>query len=178
MILIGISGKKKSGKDTVADILATKLGLSFEKFAFAGPLKQEVAKACGVTVAYIEEHKTHFRPILQWWGTEFRRRLHGENYWIEKWLKQLADTDVNVVFTTDVRFKNEADVIHDAGGFLVRVSRNHTADVMPDLDVHASETELDFYGHFDYQIRNDLSVKSLELCVDDLVLTLKRKGLV
>lgn len=155
MNLIGISGKKRTGKDTVADILV-RLHPNTIKYYFAAPLKQEVARACGVSVEYIDAHKANFRLILQGWGTNFRRDLHDKNYWVRKMEIAIAHLEkFNTVVIPDVRFKNEYDFIKKNGGKVLRVSR---ATGMQ--DTHPSETELD-KEKFDEIILNDSTIDHL-----------------
>jgi len=155
-----LAGKKLSGKDTVADMLeelAKKDGWTVKQFAFANAVKRELADACDVTVDYIEKHKNMFRLGLQWWGTEFRRAMHGDKYWIKQLnfaMEQegLGQFDKHIYIVTDVRFKNEYDYITKLGGLVVRVERPETLtcrDWLPwniikkSRDNHVSETDLD-----------------------------------
>lgn len=180
MLIIGISGKKRSGKDTVAGLLMAKLNRRCEKFNFADPLKAEVCWNYRVSREYLEEHKENFRLILQGHGTDYRRRLFGDTYWIVQWIGAASKLDregTEILFTTDVRFKNEATTIKHNGGILIRVSRNESADIV-DNDKHSSETELDNYNGFDYVIRNDNSLKMLEIEVTNLLEQLKKQRII
>ena len=144
MKLIGITGKKRSGKDTVAGFikqLASQKGLASCSAGFADALKQEVAQACGVTVDFIEENKELFRPILQWWGTDFRRKLCGDKYWIhrmEATLRHIEEQQHAIAIVTDVRFHNEAQMVWDQGGIVLRVWRPGLA-----TDTHSREHDMD-----------------------------------
>jgi hypothetical protein len=117
MKLIGLCGKKLSGKDTAylqaADILRRDHQMKVGRVAFADPLKQEVSEITGFRVEFIEEHKKEFRSLLQVWGTEFRRQWNGSDYWTNKMAKivALSEPRFDVLFITDVRFKNEADFV-------------------------------------------------------------------
>lgn len=145
-IIIGLTGKKQTGKDTVFNILkrTIKPPNRVLRLAFADAVKDEVACACGVTVKEIEADKDTYRPVLQWWGTEFRRKLKGDKYWIDKVCKKIiALTDTNPTYltllvVTDVRFQNEADFIKFCNGYIVKVIRP-----LDNNDTHKSETELD-----------------------------------
>lgn len=108
MNVIGLIGKKLSGKDSVFKALREFVPHG-QRIAFADPLKIELAAACGVSVEYLEEHKEVFRAGLQWWGTEFRRGLFGDDYWVnlvDSKLKHLSTaTDRGLAVITDVRFQ-------------------------------------------------------------------------
>jgi hypothetical protein len=65
------------------------------------------------------------RQILQWWGTEYRRRQH-ELYWTRILLARVAalqrDGEDRLVIT-DCRFHNEADAIHSCDGVIWQITR-------------------------------------------------------
>ena len=157
MTIYGITGYKQAGKDTVYDYMRRMyLPRCVERLNFADPVKQEVALACGTTVTNIEARKSEFRPVLQWWGTDFRRRMHGDGYWLIKWLLKARTMHPDVLFCTDVRFLNEAAILKELGGILIRVKNNRVKS-----DGHASETEQDLII-CDYTIENNGSIQDLE----------------
>ena len=153
--LIGISGKKRSGKDTVAEILSLTQP-DVVKYWFAQQLKVEVALACNVSLAYLDTHKENFRLILQGWGTDFRRNMFGNDYWIRKMeiaVNQLSQHKTIVI--PDVRFPNEYKYITSQGGIMIRVERETGLK-----DTHESETALDDFV-FDYRIQNSGTIEEL-----------------
>lgn len=172
MIIIGLSGKKRSGKNAVAKFIAMQTSMPCFEQSFADGLKAEVAKACGVSRTYLEENKDNFRLILQGWGTDFRRKLVDDLYWIKKMDKalqhQYAINPDSVALITDVRFLNEADYVRKCGGVVVRVNRPESASV----DEHVSETELDDYK-FDFVINNNSTLNNLASDVRMLIHNLK-----
>lgn len=156
-LVVGLSGKKRSGKDFACAVMRSKGwedAIDVHRLAFADALKEELARACGVTVQFIEEHKDDFRLGLQWWGTQWRRNLCGNNYWLERASEALAETHSQVVVVPDVRFPNEAEWVRGHGGLVVRINR--TAGLLPAEDIHESETALDDY-EFDYVLQNDMT---------------------
>lgn len=163
MVLIGLSGKKYSGKDEIARTIAEQIKpKTCYKVGFADALKAEVAKSLGITIPYLNEHKDNFRLILQGFGTDYKRKLVSDDYWIHKLLVtlNLIDDSTNpVVVVNDVRFLNEAKLIQSLGGFLIRVERP-----VLDKDSHVSETELDG-EKFDFTITNNSSIEELEFSV-------------
>jgi len=65
------------------------------------------------------------RQILQWWGTEYRRKRDAR-HWTRIVLDRVATMHRNGVarfVVTDVRFENEADTVHGAGGLLWQITR-------------------------------------------------------
>lgn len=151
-MIIGISGKKRSGKDTVADMLQMFIPKTI-KYHFATPLKREVAMAMNVSVEYIDQHKDNFRKILQGYGTDYRRMLFGDDYWVNKMQTALSvistNGSINNIIIPDVRFKNEYEFVKRNHGIMIRVNSSRTDNT----DTHISETELDTFK-FDYTIDN------------------------
>lgn len=168
MKLIGISGYKQNGKSTVAAMLEEMFKpLTVQHINFADGVKDEICRIYGVSRQYLEAHKANFRLILQGHGTDYRRTLFGEDYWIEKWLmKTLTLSGDVVVISSDLRFRNEYLTINQADGITVRVRRslNH--------DPHTSETELDNYL-FDHEIENYGSLEQLKVEVEKLYQKIK-----
>ena len=159
-LLIGISGKKLSGKDALCTALRNQWGDKSQRIAFADALKQEVSIACNVSRSFIEQHKAQFRPMLQWWGTDFKRHFHGDDYWVQQTLAQLVEEYSNgleLAVIPDVRFKSEAATIKELGGMLVRIARSTQL-----IDNHISETDLDDYKHFDYIVINNGTINDLD----------------
>lgn len=169
MIILGLSGKKLSGKNTVAEII--KKQLSHKRvmlFGFADALKEECAAMLGITIAQIEDNKIRYRGLLQWYGTEYRR-YDNPNYWITRLCDKLVMVQhtVDVAIVTDVRFKNEAQALtqlSDDGAILVRVNRYIDAPG----DLHASEHDLDHYC-FDIELFNNGTFQELEDNINRLI---------
>ncbi len=189
MKIIALSGKKRSGKDTVyvetCHLLAEKdtykdWGTRVGRVGFADPLKHELSTITGYNASFIEEHKQDFRTLMQVWGTDFRRKFSGNDYWIEKMdaiLKKSAEF-YDIMFVTDLRFKNEADFIKESGGHVVRVERRGIPTMHPDDDFdisvgHVSEHDMDDYSYFDYVLNNDKSQADLRESIEKMLDTLK-----
>lgn len=139
--IYGLAARMHHGKDTFYGFVAGQYKHVY-RVAFADALKHEVAAACEVTVEFIEQNKETFRPILQWWGTDFRRKLFGDDYWLRKLAVTLESFSVvDVVFITDVRFENEAQFVRDRSGKVIRLVRSFYQDT--DHSQHASETSVE-----------------------------------
>lgn len=165
-IIIGLIGKKKSGKDTIASMMLDILHDDPEKInvvmttSFAAALKREVCEGCGISYEYLTEHKDNFRLILQGWGTNFRRQLCGEDYWVKKVESEILTlNNTDYVIITDVRFQNEADMIRKMSGQLVRVIREETDDY---TDLHPSEEQMDMITPH-HTIDNDSDIEALKI---------------
>ena len=158
--VIGISGKKTTGKDTLCQLMLKNAAVKGCRVGFADALKEEVAKAVGKTPQFIEANKAQFRGILQWWGTDYRRYYEGENYWVNQALikiDQKVRQGFQLIIIPDVRFLSEAESLRELGAHLIRVSRPIISD-----DTHSSETELDSYDKFNHIVLNSGSLSLLE----------------
>lgn len=83
------------------------------------------------------------RQIMQWWGTEYRRQQHPR-YWTRVMLERLTHLSRNGdsrFVVTDVRFENEADTVHAAGGLLWQVTRPGIDGVSTSEGSHVSATD-------------------------------------
>jgi hypothetical protein len=169
--LIGLSGYAQSGKDTVASILVRDFG--YERIAFADPIKDLLylinPTIDRVALQYIvdnngwEAAKQHaeVRQMLQDLGVG-AKELFGSNFWIDIALAK-AKQEHKVVIT-DVRFKNEAQMITVSGGELWRIERPFTGPV----NDHVSELELEKHP-FDRRVYNNSGLKGLENSVKDIL---------
>lgn len=101
------------------------------------------------------------REILQYWGTEVRRK-QDPSYWVKRTQETVRALEgkVDYVFVTDVRFPNEVTGVTDLGGRVIRltapeslrIKRLEERGVKLDLDTltHPSETVLDNFAGFDF----------------------------
>ena len=165
-LVIGLTGRKLSGKDTFCEALQTSArpGVRVVRLAFGDFLKDEVAEACGVMVEEINRDKAAFRSILQWWGTDLRRNRCGDDYWVGRMRRALFFESLHantVAVLTDVRFPNEAEPVREHGGMLVRLVRPEAETPDP----HASETAMDGYP-VDHTILNDGCRSALDEVAD------------
>jgi hypothetical protein len=147
-VIVGISGKKQSGKNTLAVMIAEALKpIESIEIAFADAVKEEVAVSMMVSKAAIEAKKDFYRSALQLHGMS--RREKNPDYWVEQVFKKILKTSVPVILITDCRFQNEAFYLKEVGAILVRVNRDTGLE-----DNHISETELDNYP-FEFIVNND-----------------------
>lgn len=165
-MIIGISGKIGSGKDTVGNIISVwgKDPWNIKKFADA--LKETASILTGIPRADFEKEEVKnsnlgkewsmtVRELLQKLGTEAIRNNVHENAWVNALMSGYNESYCYWV-VTDVRFPNEADAIRERGGILIRLNRNTGKS-----SNHPSETALDDYPHFDYVIDNNGTIGDL-----------------
>ncbi len=179
MLIIGFSGKKGAGKDTLSsDIILhyTYYGRTATRYPFAGVLKEHCMRLFRLTRAqcYGTEEEKNSLTTVQWDSLPFRRpralRKHQEyltarevlqiygteivrsmnpEAWVDATLAQIQEAVLDIALIPDVRFPNEARAIRAVGGKLVRLTRQPYPD-----DGHASENALDDYTRFDAVIDN------------------------
>lgn len=146
MKLIAFTGKKRSGKSTCADWLVNK---GFKKLNFKDALIAEIKTNFPDLLKVIGddfENKTDaMRALMQNYGTEVRRK-DNEYYWIEQWIESYLPIENDNVVVDDCRFLNEASVIKNFDGIIIRVIRHGFNG-----DEHQSETEQDSISP-DYEI--------------------------
>ena len=181
-MIIGITGKKGSGKSLAASIIQEARPGEYTLLAFADPLREVAKVIFGLTDEEMSDPGWKELPskrypyesprsILQQLGTDCVR-----NQWPEAWTNAWARKERgnrNTV-TPDVRFLNESYTIRSLGGYIIRVTR-------PGLkhDTHISETEMDKI-HVDCEIVNDgdkeeFGIKILET-LETLESIFKKRG--
>lgn len=79
------------------------------------------------------------RNAMQWWGTDYRRVVDGDDYWRKQVADQIAANPSTNYVITDVRFPDEANLIKSMGGKVARVVRPSQASVNDPNLMHASE---------------------------------------
>lgn len=178
-MIIGLTGRKRSGKSTAARYLVEDHG--FTELSFAEPLKR-MALAVDPIIGFrstpdggqrvylsdvvheigwecAKDEYPEVRRFLQRLGTEGVRDHIGQDTWVN-----LAELEIIRVIRentkaggvaqanivfADVRFENEADLIRDWGGVVIEVYRPSQGDPEPE---HSSENG----------VRSDCSVVNRE----------------
>jgi hypothetical protein len=137
VILIGLCGAAGSGKSTFAKQLVDEW--DFIELSFALSLKLLAVEQFGYDMdrlselAYKEEQDPNLpdgwtrRRVLQHLGTEGFRAIDPD-FWVRKVEKQIEGIKVRLetlpgVVISDVRYENEAKMIREQGGYLVRLDR-------------------------------------------------------
>jgi hypothetical protein len=163
-MIIGLAGYAQSGKDTVAAHLEG--NHNFERIAFADPIKALTLKINPALAQVVYDHGwdaakaiPENRRFLQDLGLGAREIIH-EDIWVNKALSMMVDEGNYVI--TDVRFKNEAEVLKLAGAQIWRVERTGVEAV----NNHISEHDLDTW-EFDAYIHNNSTLEDLMFLVDN-----------
>lgn len=186
-IIIGINGKKQSGKTTIANILkdlfperviilnfgdAVKESLkpifSFSDDELYGDSKEVINDFWGITP----------REMMQYFATELMRNglskrfdNIGSNVWVlslERKIKEILKTERNkIIIIADLRFKNEYALIKKYNGLTIKVYNENVEN--NEYSSHVSENDLDDLT-FDYNIHNNGTIESLK---ENIIKTLK-----
>lgn len=126
--LIILCGTARSGKSTVARLLREAYTVRMEP-CHEAPLgllvKQELSWILGVPVADQEAQRASWRVVWQVWGTEVRRRLGGDHYWLRQWERSVGERRGHII-VPDVRFPNEI-------GFMAQYAQQHGMILRPVL---------------------------------------------
>ena len=114
------------------------------------------------------------RQIMQTLGTDWGRDMIDQDIWIKCWKGQAVSAlgDGFNVVVDDVRRHNEAQVIKDFGGLMVKVVRPDGGSEA--FSGHASEGGLEDWP-FDHTLVNDGTIADLERQILALVDTLKQQ---
>jgi hypothetical protein len=175
-MIISITGKIGSGKDTIADIIMQYTPYhDWEIKKFAGKLKDIAEILSGVPKINFEDQEFKkqdmgpnwgmtYRDLLQRLGTEAMRNGLHENVWVNA---LFADYHFNIEedeqmpnwLITDCRFPNELEAVKAHKGITIKVIRDSDNTVGT---THASETALDDYTEWDYIVDNNGSIEDLK----------------
>ena len=142
-MIFGLTGKIGSGKTALLDNIKGCVKLNFKE-----PLVREIENnfpdllrelrklyKAKTNKQLFEEKKPLVRALLQNYGTDVRR-TEDDDYWIKKIIDRLPSRNKCVIIG-DVRFINEAKMIREFGGKIIRITRENT-----DNGSHKSELEM------------------------------------
>ena len=158
MTIIAFCGKKFSGKSTAGNFLIEKYG--FEEMTFAGPIKEICRELFNFNNDQLygskkEELDEHWnltpRETFQAVGSSLRN-LFSVNLFVMSLKQKLSmkNKDTNIVIT-DVRFPEEANMIREMGGIVIKIERDL---VQSDIDTDISETSVDLVS-CDFVVKNE-----------------------
>lgn len=163
-MIITLSGKQFSGKDTVAKILLNELK-SFRRIGLGDAIKLEYSKRTGLSLDEIEENKSQYRPDLIALGD------WGRAISLDYWLESVVALEGNII-VPDVRMPREYEVFKKNNAFTIRVESSEESRAKRGVLVKSddlTETALDAIEDWDYVIHNDLTYEDLIKASYDLV---------
>ena len=164
--IIQIGGFKRSGKDTISQMIANHYqssGKLVDIFHYADPLKQIAASIFDISLEQLDDFKnnktelwrfdkienaykvTDFREVLMKIGNEAIKTVFGNDVWQKIMCEKIEKSEADIIIMPDFRFKVE----HLQYAVTIRITND---DIIHETD-HQSETELiDF--DFDMLIDN------------------------
>ena len=183
-MIIGISGKAKSGKDEAAkmlEVIYANPDISYDDYKnkryknfvdvqivhFADSLKDVAMAACALGIddvstqggknQTIEWLGITVRELLQKLGTCIREGI-DDKFWVKALYANTYGWE-NIIIA-DVRFPIEVESIKERGGKIIRIDRNGAG-----AGNHISEVALDDYTDWDFHIGNNGSLEELFECM-------------
>lgn len=181
-MIVAITGRKRHGKDTIADYITRVYPEQCVKLSFAGPLKE----ACRHMFNFNDDQlygdlketvdpnwNITPRAALQFVGTDLvRNQMNklvpniGSNFWIKLLENQINTHKDKIILIPDVRFPNELEFLNsikDSKVLTIKVRRN-----LNNLDSHDSEKHIDDL-QTQYTLDNNGSLQDLYNQVDKLI---------
>jgi hypothetical protein len=197
-MIIGISGKKGSGKSTISEMFLTE---GFYLDSFATSVKDIAAIIFNYDRTKIEGFTGEdriwrenidneisnflgrpFRPrdSLTIIGTEFGRNMIHPDIWIKTVFDRYKSNENKNLVITDLRFPNEFESIKKHKGYTIRIHRPCLQQNIPNniVNEHISETALDSKeanSEFDYIIINDGTIEDLKIKIKNIINNIKLK---
>lgn len=178
-IIIGVNGKKQSGKSTFANLIKDQYPEQTVILNFADAVKESLKlifdfsddELYGDKKETINEYwNITPREAMQYFGTDLMRdglskRFGniGTNIWVmalEKKINNILKTDdYKIIVIADLRFKNEYNLIKKYNGWVVEICKDNV--VNNEFSNHQSENDLN--GEvFDFSINNDGTKEELK----------------
>ena len=187
--IIGVTGRKYHGKDTVSNHICEHY--KYTKIALADPIKE----ICRILFEFnddqlygkskeIIDNRWNISPrtAFQYIGTElFRKQIYslipelGEKFWIKCLLEDIKyqlKNDLQVKFIiSDIRFQNEVDTLLSEfkNTIFIRVKRPSINLKLDRTGLHESEIMIDNLKNINYEIINDSSLESLYGKVENIM---------
>jgi hypothetical protein len=147
-MILSLSGRISSGKDTAADWLVSKHG--FIRESFAGTLKLAVSSVFSWSIDMIEgktvEARIQREQVDTWWanrlnipnltprwalqniGTDVFRNHFHDDIWLASLEYKLQESKNKNIVISDSRFVNELNMLKSAGATTVMVNRGLPPD--------------------------------------------------
>lgn len=161
MIFI-LSGKARSGKDYIANIIQKYYpDKKCKKLSYSYYLKQYVKDITG----WDGQEETKPRDFLQIIGIDFLKKKIDNHFLINRLCEdiQVYSYFYDVIIITDARLVEEVEIpkTRFSNVISIRISRNQDNLLTKEQKAHITETGLDNYDRFDYVIENNEDYNNL-----------------
>jgi ABC-type dipeptide/oligopeptide/nickel transport system ATPase subunit len=174
-MILGLSGRQGSGKDTAAQHLVAKH--NWRRIAFADAMRVSLyrlnpyletveMRLQDALFAFenwdiLKRELPEVRRLLQTFGTEVGRDVFGESIWIDIAMRAVDSAPESNWVITDVRFENEVQAIRQRGGHLIYIRRPGCKA----NKAHRSE-RFDTRAVADIEVVNNLDIENLQQCIE------------
>lgn len=171
MNIIGLTGSKFHGKDTVADLIQKYGTNRVVRLSFAEPIKKALSVIHVIPYNYFDDPKLKELPLpqwggrtprqlAQWFGTDIYRNQFDREIWLKNMLMRIEkyNSEDCTIVVTDCRFDNEIEFVRNIGGVIWKVDAS--LRVPPSGDSHESENGVSVPT--DIVIDNNGSYRELE----------------
>ncbi|UYZ12161.1 AAA family ATPase [Brevibacillus sp. WF146] len=185
-IKLALTGRMRSGKDSVADYLARQYG--FARFAFGDGIRK-VCRELFPDQFRDNRNGSARKPRALLQGVGQAMRAFDESVWINACMRHIQDTreylvsPINVVIT-DLRQPNEYERLRAEGFVIVRVNASDETRIQRMIDAgdaftaadleHETERHIDTFA-VDYEIENNGSLAELHAKVDAVMAEIMAK---
>lgn len=180
-MIIGVSGLKRSGKNTISSFLSKRY--DFQEYSFAKPIKDISHFLFGWEEKDDEIKKEEIdeslgfsrRQFWQWFGTEVMQHTIGERFpsfeenvgrtiWVQLFLREYKKNPSVRWVISDVRFPHEVEAIQSLGGKIIHVKRED----LENNDMHESEKYISTLPA-DFILENNSSISDLYKSTDTIL---------
>ena len=171
--LFVLSGKARSGKDTTSAMLFeeyTKLGYKVLNLQYSSYIKEYAKKITN----WDGSEETKPRSLLQQLGTDVIRKEIDELFFVKRIIGDIKVYSYyfDVITISDCRAKVEIDIPKQefTNIYAIRLTRpNFDNGLTEEQKKHFTETDLDDYTHFDYELINDGTIDDLKVKINNLL---------
>jgi hypothetical protein len=161
-----ISGKARSGKSTVSELIKKyyeNIGLKTIILAYGRYIKMYAKDVSD----WDGSDETKPRELLQFLGTEVIRHKIDKDFFVKRIVDDINiySNFMDVAIISDARFVDEIEYPknHFKDSVTINILKtNLNTDLTDKEQVHLSETSLDEYNKYDYVIYNDGTIEELE----------------
>ncbi|XP_011641710.1 phosphomevalonate kinase [Pogonomyrmex barbatus] len=173
------SGKRKSGKDHITDILYRRIGSQRSTIIrLSGPIKTHWAKSLGLDIVQLlghGEYKEKYRLEMVKWGEDMRRKDYG--YFCRAAIDMYNAWDRPIWIISDVRRKTDIKWFIENFGDACRtvhivcpeeVRQKRGWVYTPGIDDSETECDLDDVTNWDIMLEND-DTNDIEVILQQLL---------
>lgn len=165
-----ISGKAKSGKDTIANIICNYYkDKKCKKISYAYYLKEYIKNIFN----WDGKEETKPRDLLQSIGIDLLQKKIDEHFLINRVVEDIKVYSYfyDVIIITDARLIDEIEIPKNkfSNVTTIRINNNSDNDLTLEQKKHITETALDNYTNFDYVINNTSDYDALKQSVNKIL---------